>query len=152
MAEEVQIRGTDAVGKVRNPLGVVGLSLITLGIYYLVWYFKTNKELAAIGRAHQTEECGTSPGLSLLATTLGIFLIVPPFVSIYGTWKRLNAAERLTGADGMEAGLGFLLALFIGPVGQYIFQSDMNKVLGVQSGGAARPPLPPPAPPPAPAV
>ena len=31
MAEEIQISGTNEVGKIRNPLGVVGLSLITLG-------------------------------------------------------------------------------------------------------------------------
>lgn len=36
MAEEIQIRGTNAVGKLRNPLGFGGLSFITLGIYFFV--------------------------------------------------------------------------------------------------------------------
>lgn len=33
------------VGKTRNPWGVWLLSLITIGIYPLIWYFKINKEL-----------------------------------------------------------------------------------------------------------
>jgi hypothetical protein len=136
MAEEVQISGTNAVGKVRNPLGVIGLTLITLGIYGIFWYYYTQKELAEMGRAHNTEELGTSPGTSVLAVTLGAFIIVPPFVSIYNACKRLNAAERLTGQQGMEPGLLFLLWIFISPIGLYLYQSSLNKVLEAQAGGA----------------
>ena len=136
MAEEVQISGTNAVGKVRDPLGVIGLTLITLGIYGIFWYYYTQKELAEMGRAHNTEELGTSPGTSVLAVTLGAFIIVPPFVSIYNACKRLNAAERLTGQQGMEPGLLFLLWIFISPIGLYLYQSSLNKVLEAQAGGA----------------
>ena len=137
MAEEVQIKGSNERGKIRNPLGVIGLSIITLGIYTIFWYYFVNKELAEIGRAHNTDECGTSPGTSVLAITLGIFIIVPPFVSIYNTCKRLSAAERLTGTpQGMEPGLLFILWIFLSPVAEYILQSNMNKVLQTQAGGA----------------
>ena len=163
MAEEVQISGTNGVGKVRNPLGVIGLTLITLGIYGIFWYYYTQKELAEIGRANNTEELGTSPGNSVLAITLGAFIIVPPFVSIYNACKRLDAARRLTGQQGIEPGLLFLLWLFISPIGLYMYQSDLNKILQAQAGGApaapqvAAPPAaqpaqpqaaPPPPPPP----
>ena len=137
MAEEVQLKGSNERGKIRNPLGVIGLSIITLGIYTIFWYYFVNKELAEIGRANNTDECGTSPGTSVLAITLGIFIIVPPFVSIYNTCKRLAAAERLTGTpQGMEPGLLFILWIFLSPVAEYIFQSNMNKVLQTQAGGA----------------
>ncbi len=156
MAESIQIQGSSHQGKIRNPLGVVGLSLITLGIYYFVWYFKVNKEMAEMGRARGTDELGTSPGTSLLAVTLGWLIIVPPFVSIYKSCARLQAAERHTGTpEGMEPGLLFLLAILISPVGQYIFQSNLNKVLTRQAGGTAQPleapeaPTAPPAAPPA---
>ena len=139
MAEPIEIRNSGQVGKIRNPLGVIGLSLITLGIYYIFWYYFVNKELAAIGKAHNTEECGTSPGTSVLAVTLGVFIIVPPFVSLYNTTKRLAAAKRLTGApEGLEAGLLFVLWIFLSPVAHYIFQSDMNKVLQAQAGGTGQ--------------
>jgi drug/metabolite transporter (DMT)-like permease len=163
MPEEVQISGTNAVGKIRNPLGVIGLTLITFGIYWIFWYYYTQKELAEMGRVRNTEELGTAPGTSVLAVTLGAFIIVPPFVSIYNAAKRLDAARRLTGQEGMEPGLLFLLWIFISPIGLYIYQSDMNKVLQTQAGGApataqvpppaeqsAQPPQQQPAPPPPP--
>lgn len=97
---------------------------------------KTNKEMAELGRARNTEELGTSPTRSLMAVLFGWLIIVPPFVSIYKTCARLNAGERLTGRQGMEGGLLFLLWLFISPVGHYIFQSNLNKVLQAQAGAS----------------
>ena len=140
MADEVQISGSSERGKIRNPLGVIGLSIITIGIYLIFWYYFVNKELAEIGKAKGTDECGTSPGTSVLAITLGVFIIVPPFVSIYNTCKRLQAAERLTGTQpGMEPGLLFVIWVFVSPVAEYIFQSNMNKVLQAQAGGVSTP-------------
>jgi len=147
MAEAIQIRGSSYTGKIRNPLGVIGLSLITLGIYGIFWYYYANKELAEIGKAHNTDECGDSPGTSVLAVTLGVFVIVPPFISAYKFCKRLSAAERLTGApQGMEPGLLFVLYVFLSPVAAYIAQSNLNKVLEAQAGSPAAMNPSPPAP------
>ena len=33
------------VGKTRNPWGVWLIALITLGVYFFVWYYKVNREL-----------------------------------------------------------------------------------------------------------
>src|SRR3954464_15444205 len=99
MAEDVQIQGSNERGKIRNPLGVIGLTLITFGIYGIFWYYFVNKELAQIGRAKNTDECGTSPGTSVLAVTLGVFIIVPPFLSIYNTCKRQQTASQLVGTQ-----------------------------------------------------
>jgi hypothetical protein len=137
MAEPVQIQGSPYVGKIRNPLGVIGLSIITLGIYGIFWYYYVNKELAEIGKAKGTDECGDSPGTSVLAVTLGALVIVPAFVSGYKFCKRLSAAERVTGTpQGMEAGLLFVLYVFLSPVAAYIAQSNLNKVLQNQGESA----------------
>ena len=136
MAYPVEIQGTGTEGKIRNPLGVIALSFVTLGIYSIFWYYFVNKEMAAVGRARNSDELGDSPGTSVLAVTLGALLIVPPFVSLYHAWKRLSSGEGLTGLTGLEAGLGFLLTIFISPVGHYIFQSNWNKVLEAQADSA----------------
>jgi hypothetical protein len=133
MAYPVEIQGAGTEGKIRNPLGVIALSFVTLGIYPIFWYYFVNKEMAELGRARNSDELGDSPGTSVLAVTLGVLLIVPPFVSLYHAWKRLSSGERLTGLSGMEAGLGFVLSIFISPVGQYILQSNWNKVLEAQT-------------------
>ena len=65
MAEEVQIAQTGATAKIRNPLGVVGLSLITLGIYYVFWWYFINREMRDLGRSRNTD-LGQSPGNSVL--------------------------------------------------------------------------------------
>ena len=137
MAEPIEIRGSSYTGKIRNPLIVIGLTLITLGIYGIFWYYYANKELAEIGKAHNTTELGDSPGTSVLAVTLGALIIVPAFVSAYKFCKRLQTAAGVTGApEGMEAGLLFIIYVFVSPVGAYIAQSNLNKVLEAQAGGA----------------
>jgi Domain of unknown function (DUF4234) len=136
MAEVIDIRGSSHPGKIRHPLGIIGLSLITFGIYGAVWYYMVNKELAEIGRANNTDELGDSPGMSVLAITLGAFIIVPPFVSIWNFTKRLDAAERLTGApQKLEPVILFVLWIFLGFVAMYLTQSSMNNVLQGQAGG-----------------
>jgi hypothetical protein len=151
MAEEIQIQGSNELGKIRNPLGVVGLGFITFGIYAIFWWYYVNKEMAEIGQARGTTECGDNPTNSVLALIPGGFIIVPPFVSYYNGSKRLNAAERITGTpQGMEPGLLLVLFIFIGPVAWYIFQSNMNKVLQTQAAGAGQIPSGQPAAAPAP--
>src|SRR5262245_59281352 len=52
MAEPVRFGGVEVTK--RNPWGVWGLTLITFGIYGIVWWYKINREVrdysAAVGR------------------------------------------------------------------------------------------------------
>ena len=73
MATTVQITDRGKTAKIRNPWAVAGLSFITFGIYYLVWYFKINREMADWGEQNKVD-IGTSPGMSVIAITLGAFL------------------------------------------------------------------------------
>ncbi len=151
MAEVVPIQGTSYEGKKRNVLAPVGLSIITLGIYGIVWYYKTNKELAEIGRAHNTEELGTSPGMSVVAVTVGALIIVPPFVSYWNWWHRQEKAAQLLGRpeDAFSPVGGFFITLLLWIVGAPIFQSVQNKIIEAQaqvplgSAGSAAIPAPP---------
>jgi hypothetical protein len=134
MAEEIAIRGSNYPAKQRNGLAPLGLSIITIGIYYFVWYFKVNKELAELGKARGTDELGDSPGMSVLAVTLGAFIIVPAILSLYGTWKRHDTARKMFGVqEGIDAVPGFLLQWFIWPVGAYFLQTGQNALLAAQS-------------------
>jgi len=140
MAEEVQIRGTQEIAKIRNPLAPALLPFVTFGIYYLVWYFKVNKEMAELGKATgRTEELGDSPVTSLMAVMFGWIIIVPPILSFYNTLKRQQALRNMTtpGDAGLEPGLGLILGLFISPVAVYMIQDSLNKGWTAQAGGAA---------------
>ncbi len=140
MAEDIQIAGTPYLGKLRNPLAVIGLTIITLGIYGIVWYYKVNKELADIGEARGTAQLGTSPVTSLLAVLIGWIVIIPPFVSVYGTCNRLHRAGKLVGpGEGIVPILLWLL--WIIPFGwffaAYFMQNELNGVLQAQAQGGA---------------
>lgn len=134
MAQEIAIRGSNYAAKERNPLGVIGLSLITLGIYGIFHYYYVNKELAELGRARGTTELGENPMMSVLAIVPGFILIVPPFVSIWNTWKRQQTARQMFGVqEGIDQVPGFLLHIFISIVAVFFLQQGQNALLEAQS-------------------
>src|SRR4051795_2003759 len=129
MAEEVQIAGTPATAKIRSPWGPALLPIITLGIYAIFWYYFINREMRDLGRAHNTDELGESPGMSVLAVTLGALIIVPAIISVLHTFRRLQAAQRLTGVAPQANGwLALVMALLISPVFYAYEQVELNKV------------------------
>jgi hypothetical protein len=95
------------------------VSIVTLGIGALVWYYKVNADAKRLA-----QNKAWSPGLSVVAITLGSLLIVPPFVSTWGTWSRVREA---TDADGMSAGLQFLFC-FIPPISLAYFGYLQHKI------------------------
>ncbi len=143
MAEEVAIAGTEARAKLRNPLGVVGLSIITLGIYYVFWWYFINREMRDYGRARGVD-LGQNPGNSVLAITLGALIIVPAIVTMWRTSDRISSTEEVAGVDRRAEGpIIFILLLLIGPVGVWYAQRELNKAWTAQAaGGGAAPSLP----------
>ena len=123
MAEVVPVGGGSA--KLRHPWVVFLLVLVTLGIYYLVWYYKTNRELADYG-------VGDSPGLSLVAITLGGFLVVPPFVSEWRYYRRIGEAQARARMDHRISHVtGFvlyLIALVLLPFEAVYAQHHLNRL------------------------
>ena len=134
MAQEIAIRGSNYPAKERNPLGVIGLTLITLGIYGIFHYYYINKELAELGKARGTTELGENPMMSVLAIVPGFILIVPPFVSIWNTWKRQQTARQMFGVqEGIDQVPGFLLHVFISIVAVFFLQQGQNALLEAQA-------------------
>ena len=125
------------MAKKRNPWGVFGLSLITLGIYLIFWWYYVNKEMVELGRAKGTDELGDSPGTSVLALVPGFLIIVPPLVSYYRGVQRMQAAARLTGAEPASGWIALIIFLLIGIAFAPYLQSCLNKVWETQTGGGA---------------
>jgi Domain of unknown function (DUF4234) len=144
-AAEIQIADTGSTAKTRDPLGVALLTLVTLGVYFFVWYYKVNREMSELGRARGTDELGDNPGNSLLAVTLGALIIVPAVVSLYNTFLRTQAAARLTGVEPLNGWIALAFYLVIGIGFPAYLQSGLNKVWGAQTDIAV-PAAPAPAP------
>jgi uncharacterized membrane protein HdeD (DUF308 family) len=121
VAEVLNIGGQEF--KKRSPLGVWGLSLITIYIYYFVWYYKINDE----ARRYLGDE-NIKPGLSVLAVTLGIFLIIPPFVSVYRTGERVQRMQEKAGVPQQVSPALALLASLVFAVHIPYIQENLNKI------------------------
>ena len=126
--------------KVRGPIVVAILSIVTLGLYTLYYWYVINRELADHGRARDTDELGTSPGRSLAALFPGVLLIVPAIWTTVTTFKRVQAAQRLDGRATIDGWLGLVLYVVVWPAYFGYLQSGLNSVWA--ASGAAADPLP----------
>jgi Domain of unknown function (DUF4234) len=121
MAEIVSVAGESY--KKRNPLGVWGLGFLTLGIYYFVWYYKINDE----ARRYLSDE-SIRPGIAVVAITLGVLILVPPFVSIYNTGGRiLRMEQKASVSNEISPALGLLASLVLSLHVVYM-QEHLNRV------------------------
>ena len=115
-----------AVAKIRNPIVVVVFTFITLGIYQVFWWYYANRELADYGSARGTNELGDNPTKSTLALFPGALIVVPAIWTMVTTFKRVQAAQRLTGQTPINGWLGLVIVLVISPVLVGYMQSGLN--------------------------
>jgi uncharacterized membrane protein len=130
MAQEIQIPNAASTAKIRNPLGVLALGLITLGIYHFFWWYFVNREMADYGQANGVD-LGDNPLLSLLAVTIGVLIIIPPFVSLFRTLRRIERAQNhALGSNNIGVILLFILAFIplVNLVVLPVMQSNLNQV------------------------
>jgi hypothetical protein len=141
VAETVMIQGQSYLK--RNPLGVLGLSLITLGIYGFYWYYKVNEEIQ-----RYTNDQTISPSRSLLAVIPGFLLIVPPFIAYYNTSNHIVRMQEQRGMPSqISPALVVILALVVWIGMAAYVQEHLNRVWDSASAAGAQPAAPPPPPP-----
>jgi hypothetical protein len=98
--------------KVRRPWAVAALTIVTLGVYSVVWWYKVNREMRDFGVARGDRELAASrPWRSLAAITLGHLIVVPEVVTIVRTVRRVHAVERIGSAATRPAAAATALLL-----------------------------------------
>ena len=73
-AAAVAPAGRGPVGKVRNPWAVIGLTIITLGIYYLYWVYQVYREMK------ERSGLGIGPVVGLIFAIIPILSIINVFL------------------------------------------------------------------------
>jgi hypothetical protein len=96
MAPAMHGRPLGPVGKIRGTWAVIGLSLITFGIYSLYYHFATHEEM----KQHSGEGVGGALGLVISIFTLGLvtpFLLPNEIGNLYGRQGRPRPVSATTG-------------------------------------------------------
>lgn len=104
----------------RSPAAVLILSLVTFGIYGLVWYVKTKGEMVKCGAEIPTA-----------------WLLIVPIANLYWIWKWSQGVEHVTRGKS-SAGMTFIMVLVVNQfffIGSAIVQGSLNKA--IDEGGAS---------------
>jgi cbb3-type cytochrome oxidase subunit 3 len=116
------------IGKKRNPFAVWLLTLITLGIYGLVWWYKANRETRDFDNSIKV-----TPGLAVLAL-FGFY--IGYFITVFNTGKRISKAQAAAGLQPTcNSWLGLLLIFALSTHSAY-YQSELNKIWDSYQGAA----------------
>jgi ABC-type transport system involved in cytochrome c biogenesis permease subunit len=94
----------------RNIFAVVLLTIVTFGIYGIVWEVKTKIEMNNKGAEIPTA-----------------WLIIVPIVNIWWLYKYSEGVEKVTNGK-MSAILCFVLIWVLGVIGMAIVQNEFNQV------------------------
>ena len=115
---------TARAGKTRNIILVwLVWPLLTLGIYFFVWWYKVNREARDFD-----ERIVVNPTMSMLAMLLGWVIIVPPFVTAYTTGERIGQMQQAAGMERTCNGwIGVVLFIVLGLEPLY-YQMELNKI------------------------
>jgi len=125
--------GAKIPGK-RGFVFILILSIITCGIYWFYWFYKTNDELK------QYAKLGHSPLVRLLVFIFGIILLGLPSIYIYYVWlKDVADQAKKAGLSGFSPVLQTILIII--PFGSlyttYKVQATLNDIW--DSAGSAKP-------------
>ena len=96
--------------KHRSPVAIILLSIITFGIYAIVWTVKTKNEINSLGAKIPTA-----------------WLIIVPIANLYFLYKYSEGFAQFVKKD-TDAILWFLLYLVISPVFMILVQIELNKL------------------------
>ncbi|MER6549667.1 DUF4234 domain-containing protein [Streptomyces sp. NPDC001250] len=112
------------IGKHRNFFLVwLVWPLLTLGIYFFVWYYKINREARDFD-----QRIDVSPVGAMLVQLIGWILVVPPFISTYRTGKRIAQMQRAAGLPGSCNGWIGLILMFVAGLQALYYQHELNQI------------------------
>src|SRR5262245_31345335 len=95
----------------RSVAAVIILTIVTFGIYSLVWFVKTKGEMVKHG-----------------ADIPSAILIIIPIANIYWQWKWSGGVEHVTRGKASQA-VTFLLIFLLGLIGMAVVQSWLNRAI-----------------------
>lgn len=116
MGHKVSIMYFCSIMTNRSPITVILLSLLTLGIYAIIWIVQTKREMVKLGA-----EIPTS------------WLLIVPIANLIYIYKYCMGVEFVTKGEKQGMMLFIIWMLGLAPVSMYIAQEGFNKVGNYQN-------------------
>ncbi len=111
--------------KRRNPFAAwIGLPLITLGIYFFVWYYKIHKEIAQFDPRREIPVAGPMLVMLFLSWTF-----ICPLVSFHNAGVRIRDAQRAAGLPPTCSPTWSWVLAFAFSTNVLYMQIELNKVI-----------------------
>ncbi|MFJ8882130.1 DUF4234 domain-containing protein [Streptomyces sp. NPDC102402] len=107
----------------------LGLPLVTLGIYQLVWYFKIHNELQQFDRRRPL-----SPGGSVLVLIFLGWTLIAPLISFHNTGKAIANAQRAAGLPVTCSPAASMWLAFVFGLNTWYMQRQLNLVVEAYPG------------------
>ena len=93
----------------RSIVKLIALSIVTFGIYALVWMVSTKNEMNESGAEIPTA-----------------WLLIVPIANLYWFWKYCEGVQKIS-RGSMSAPVALLLMLLLGNIGWAVLQSTFNQ-------------------------
>ncbi|MEV3932911.1 MULTISPECIES: DUF4234 domain-containing protein [unclassified Streptomyces] len=123
--------------KRRGPVAVwLGLTIVTFGIYQLVWYFKIHKELGEFDRRQNL-----NPGGSLMVLLFLGWTLIAPLISFRNTGRAIAAAQRAAGLPVTCSPATSMWLMFVFGLNVWYMQRQLNLVVDAYPGAAPGTPV-----------
>jgi len=123
-----QPENTGPLGKERGTVAVILLSIVTLGIYYLVWVYKSQEEI----KQHSGQGVGGVIGL-VIALVVGFVTAFVLPSEIGKMYAQDGRESRVNGWTGLWATLGILI--LVGPIVWMVkVQNELNRYWQLKGG------------------
>ena len=158
MAHDVTLEGRPY--RVRHPIGVILLGIVTLGLFFLYWYYRANDDVRMYVRDYSIRPFVATLAVlaawilapvalaaaiwaeaPLIVTTVLLFLLalVGMLTSYLHTMDRVRRAQERAGVEApVSVGLGFVLFALMPMVGSGYAQAALNAAWTAPDADRAR--------------
>jgi hypothetical protein len=94
----------------------------------LPWWYRINCELRDLDRSYDGFKAGSRPLWSLLMMTVGWVALLPPFIAVYQTCRRIQRAQTRSGQPETLRFASILASGLLLPVLFSYMQHELNKI------------------------
>lgn len=111
------------IGEVRNPIMMIVLTIVTCGIYGLIWHYKVSKEINDFTKTEMT-----SPTFAIV----GIFCFIFAYINYYKIDQAIVAIDNVEGRRSESRFILWILLSILAGVGTFMMiyqvQESLNNI------------------------